>query len=149
MKVIFLDIDGVLNTANYTLINEKSPSNYVFGGFDPACVNRLNQITKATEAKLVLSSSWRKLFEIETIRKLFSYQGIEAELIDYTISNSRRTRGFEIESWLNENNVESFVILDDDSDMENLMPYLVQTSYLNGLEECHVNKAIDILKGAS
>jgi hypothetical protein len=41
--------------------------------------------------------------------------------------------------------VESFVILDDDADMEHLLPRLVQTSMDDGLQDRHVEKAVEIL----
>jgi hypothetical protein len=41
--------------------------------------------------------------------------------------------------------IESFVILDDDNDMDHLMDYLVQTKMTDGLQAHHVETAIQIL----
>ena len=152
MKIIFLDIDGVLNNAEFMPHHRGRPSEYAYGQFvgedyfNPHCVANLNKIVRATGAKYVLSSSWRKLFEIDTMREFFLHQRVHGELMDYTGSDTTRVRGYEIQTWLDENpGVESFVILDDDRDMEHLMPYLVHTSWAKGLEEHHVQKAIEIL----
>lgn len=52
MKILFLDIDGVLNDGTRNAAAESST-------FDRAAVARLNQVIEATACKLVLSSSWR------------------------------------------------------------------------------------------
>lgn len=60
MKVIFLDIDGVLNyTKWYT--NERNPGNLhgQEGDLDPLCVDRIIRICEETGAKVVISSDWR------------------------------------------------------------------------------------------
>ena len=48
MKVVFLDFDGVINTHE--------------GAWDSAAIARLNRITDATGAVIVVSSSWREAF---------------------------------------------------------------------------------------
>ena len=60
MKVIFLDIDGVLNyTKWYT--DERNPGNLhgQEGDLDPLCVDRIIRICEETGAKVVISSDWR------------------------------------------------------------------------------------------
>ena len=56
MKVIFLDIDGVLNSEEYY---ESFPDGEFIPPIDPVCVERLKRIVDRTGAKLILSSSWR------------------------------------------------------------------------------------------
>ena len=69
MKVIFLDIDGVLNTpASIKLAPifvEGAPTWYGrhLHAFDKNCISALNKITDATKAKIVISSTWRLMFE--------------------------------------------------------------------------------------
>ena len=53
----------------------------------------------------------------------------------------------EIQSWIDDHEVESFVILDDSSDMAHLMPKLVHTSMETGLTEDHVEQALSLLAG--
>ena len=56
-------------------------------------------------------------------------------------------RGIEIQRWLNETKyeIESFVILDDDSDMLHLSEKLVKTKGTRGLTEKEAKEAIDML----
>jgi hypothetical protein len=53
MKIIFLDIDGVLNCDN-----TRNPRRFPYV-IDPRLLARLKRLLKATHAKVVLSSSWR------------------------------------------------------------------------------------------
>lgn len=158
-KIIFLDIDGVLN-------NETCGYHPVDWGrygrteefYDPLCVAMLNHITKVTSTKIVLSSTWRLGKDLDTIKIMLPSLGIKAEVVGYT-ENLRNLkgclRGNEIREWLRDNEdiigcreweYKNYVILDDDSDMllwqkDNF----VQTNGYVGLTEDHVNKAISIL----
>ena len=81
MKVIFLDIDGVLNNAN---TKDRTPDKFI--GIEDIFVKRLVDIVRSTKTKVVLSSSWRTMWEDEPdyiymIEKLKS-KGIE--LYGYT-----------------------------------------------------------------
>lgn len=59
MKVLFLDIDGVLNSDTFYINRPKETKQlpYPLSEFDPACVERLNRIFSETKARLVISSS--------------------------------------------------------------------------------------------
>ena len=62
MKIIFLDFDGVMDTAYYdhVLHKEGKPGNDKYGTiFDPYCVQNLKRIIDETGAKIVVSSSWK------------------------------------------------------------------------------------------
>jgi len=163
MKIIFLDIDGVINTiksvSNPRVQPEGFTANlYGVSKLDPDCVARLNKITNATGAKMVISSSWRILFDdVELLAKYLHSEGVTGEIIgktprfakSYIRGEMTYGRGLEIQEWLSEQpvgEVESFVILDDDSDMLHLSPLLIKTSWQNGLEDHHVNVAIEMLK---
>jgi hypothetical protein len=121
MKIIFLDIDGVLNCQKTT---ERF---HGFVSIDPKLVKRLNRILKETDAKIVLSSTWR-LFEDN--KEILEKTGIK--YIDVTPS-FHGLRGEEINDWLSKHpEVDRYVILDDDSDM---LPnqILFQTTWNDGL----------------
>lgn len=119
MKVLFLDIDGVL-IPNAWLRDARRESI-----FAPAAVGLLNQILSATEAKIVVSSSWRIQHGIEGLRQLFTNEGVKGDLIGIT-PVLKRCRGEEIQSWLAEHHdVQDFVIVDDVDDMEHLSNRLV------------------------
>ena len=172
MKVIFLDIDGVVNTwdsqANSDDNNRDHPSfppkELLYDVLDPPSVDAVNQITDATEAKIVVSSTWRVLFEFRILKAFLKRQGIKAEVVGKTPDLVRwsrgaaaseggillaKQRGDEIQAWLDEHTeVEKFIILDDDADMAHLIDRLVQPrpSMETGLEQHHVDKAIEMLE---
>lgn len=90
MKVIFLDFDGVLVTVH---------DRYTAGS--PFCVFNLNRIIEATGAKIVVSSSWRILFEMEELTRFLKEWGVQGEVIGKTPVNHDGERGDEIQAWLN------------------------------------------------
>lgn len=155
MKIIFLDIDGVLNSEMYKAC---SSENCVDGYIDLSRVKLLADIVNATDAKIVLISSlridWDKSPEFcgedgKYINKCFAKYGLS--IMDKTPYISFFTaRRKEIISWLSvyQNEVESFVIIDDMQDgWESLSSRVVNTNpYEYGLEEVHAKKAIELLK---
>lgn len=157
MKVIFLDIDGVLNHENHYkwLMETDEPTPlqrvYPYSEFNPRSCKILNRIIDETDAKIVLSSSWR-LDGITRMNNLFKYFGLP-RIYDITPSLCERfgslCRGKEIDKWLNEHpEVTKYVILDDDSDMEeHQLPFFIKTDpYKDGLNNEIANKVIEILK---
>lgn len=161
MKVIFLDFDGVLN-----LIPQGHDE---YGGiFHPEFVENLGRIIKETDAKLVISSSWRH-GGLERMRAMWNHRGYPGEIIGITPDlwrgvkdeefHERLERGHEIQAILDQYyQITNYVILDDDTDM--LMSQrgnFVQTSNnINhpdcidigyGLTKECTNRAIRILNG--
>lgn len=145
MKIIFLDIDGVLN---YSDVWDR-PENKEKGTkvWDSDCVNELNRIIKETDANIVLSSTWRLYSDHEII--VYNDMGIEGKFVGKTPDLFNKPRGIEIQTWLDENkhmNIENFVILDDYNDMEHLTNKLVLTDFLDkGLTKEKANEAIKML----
>ena len=132
MKIIFLDIDGVLNHDLH--YEEKSQDDRFDEVGLPLCnisnssVLLLNKLTDDTGAKIVLSSSWRYGKTINELKGIFRKAGITGELIGKTpaleIKQDWRysvPRGLEIRVWLNNYSGTdghlSYVILDDEDDM--------------------------------
>ena len=74
-KIIFLDIDGVLNSESYF-------KNKIAGVIDPECVRRLNRIIKETDADIVISSSWK--LSPSSVYAEFNDVGIEGNIIGMT-----------------------------------------------------------------
>lgn len=155
-KLIFLDIDGVLN-CNDTINkprwkdNEEGQKNYFL---DEDLIQLLNYVIKRTGAKVVVSSTWRKLYEQEHLQTILEDYGFEGEIIGMTGACCSGIRGVEILNYVKENDGQlghysdfnSYVILDDDSDMliwqkDNF----VNTDGRVGLAKHHVYKAINIL----
>lgn len=134
MKVIFLDIDGVLNNNNTKMDL----------GWEPSLVKILNYIVKETEAKIVLSSTWRRTEHYRNIIK----NDMKIDFIDVT-PKLWKERGHEIQAWLDKNpDVDNFIILDDDSDMVHLMAHLLQTDGKFGLTNEIADKAIKQLNNS-
>lgn len=143
MKVIFLDVDGVLNTST-TRVRRKD--NYL--GFEQRKILLLKQIVEATGALIVLSSTWRSSKDsFSDIRLGLLSDGMV--IFDVTPDFGFRPRGLEILAWLDTHpEVTHYVILDDVDEfgMENLRKHFVQTDFYGlGLTAYHVQKAIKIL----
>ena len=159
-NIIFLDVDGVLNSMAY--LKGKDIGEEI----DMRAVERLAEIYKEYDCKIVLSSSWRELCGGETKGPHSMYRYLEdclgkygMEIVDVTpVIMSNRPE--EIATWLEENRslVKNFVSLDDDFDEKHyrnfgLGGHLVRTEfYVNdeakgGLLKEHVKKAKRILKG--
>lgn len=154
MKILFLDIDGVLNShAFWKRCGELGilPDDKV----DPLAVERLNRLTDETGAKIVVSSTWRLPYvwsrNLNSLIVRLQKLGIKGEIIGMTPDHRKIFgRGAEIQSWMLQARqdgieIDSFAIVDDDSDMDNLMDYLVQTSMTDGLQEVHVQAIIEML----
>jgi hypothetical protein len=122
MKIIFLDIDGVLNTT-------KLIKKFGFDFIDDILVAIVARVVRETNAKIVLSSTWR----IQEKDKNIVVQSLaqhNLELHDSTPVIKRSgawesggwvRRSEEIQAWLNENpHVQKFAIIDDfdDADIE-------------------------------
>lgn len=131
MKVIFLDIDGVLNSTHWYIKNHKRHPERCRAdtAINPRFVKNLRKIVRKTGAVIVLSATAR--FGIKNdlnhyFRRIFKQYGLE--IYGYT-PRIGMERGIDIQEWLNHNlNVTNIVILDDDSDMCHLKEYLVKTS---------------------
>lgn len=137
MKVLFVDIDGVL--VNWLSLVEGPEIAHSYS------VDALNWLTRETGAQIVVSSAWR-LRGLEYIQQLFQRWKVEAPVLDITPTMERQAgnpeiligpgRGAEIARWLKAHpDVTSYVILDDDrGELHSLqIPYLVQTRFEEGL----------------
>ncbi len=156
MKVIFLDIDGVLNTevftrATYAIAKRVNKSIYdiimdEYGHyFDPMAVDMLGHIIKETGAKIVVSSTWRAS-GLNVMQTMWEIRDLPGEVIDITCFMNTE-RGEEIAEWLRANQVDSYVIIDDDSDMlPEQFTNFVQTNPAYGITYPDSLKAIQILK---
>ena len=118
MKIIFLDIDGVLNHQDWykrrhnTISQEEIASKYPFYEFDPVSVANLNLIIDETGAKVVISSTWRHGRSVEDLQGLLNQVGFIGDVIDKTpniwaklnVEDSGYTvpRGCAIDWWLKE-----------------------------------------------
>lgn len=133
MKVIFLDVDGVLNSDEY--MNSIKHKNVigVEREIDINKVKLLKQAVYKTGAKVVMTSSIRHSKLGRDVRELLLREGM---LVDVTPFLDEK-RGYEIKTWIKENTgVEDFVILDDEvfeSYDETLLNKLIKISDGNGM----------------
>jgi hypothetical protein len=131
-KIIFLDVDGVLNhEAFYSKRQEEGIENYPsypLCEIDYKCVEVLNEIISKTGAKVVVSSTWRHGRTVEELQSILDQSGFKGEIIDKTPSfdHDECVRGNEIRKWIQNNfdllgadvhHFENYVIFDDDNDM--------------------------------
>lgn len=122
MKIIFLDIDGVLNVI--------PQGRDEFGAkFHSHFENNLKHIIESTGAKIVISSTWR-MDGLEKMQAMWKARGLAGEVIDVTPDCTQLVkygtfeyydaveRGHEIQDWINAHpEITSYVIIDDDKDM--------------------------------
>jgi len=149
MNIVFLDVDGVLNSRDYTAYcSEKYGEHYGAWKipFDPKCMENLKKIVEETKSKIVISSTWRKHEKnMEKLMGALKEYDLDEEVIGKT-ADLGTTRGQEIGEFLKAlGGKHNFVILDDDNDMEEFMPHLVLTKFSTGLTEKEANEAIAML----
>lgn len=117
MKIIFLDVDGVLNTP-------KLIRRFGFNFIDDILVALVARIVRETGAEIVLSSTWRiEEKDKSLVAQALSRHGLEIHDCtpvlrrngDWTEDNWVR-RHEEIGAWISENRVERFAIIDDMDD---------------------------------
>ena len=151
MKVIFTDIDGVLND-DTTPTRTKSRMIFV----DEEKLLRLKRIVDATQAKIVLSSTWRYdrddsryNGDFLELQEAFHRHGLEFYSFTPVDAIGIR-RGMEIKAWLGLHpEVDWYIILDDelfDFEERGLLPRLVKTVWWDGgLTEALAQEAIALL----
>lgn len=128
MKIIFLDIDGVLATASEFLTNRTKfrKKHYVAEHvnipypFNDGCVNVFNEILLKTDAEIVLSSDWRKFWTLDELNIIFRFNGVIKSPIDVTeidpvsMSWLEKNRANEIGKYLLKNReIKNWVAIDD------------------------------------
>ena len=152
MKVVFLDVDGVLN-CRYS----KSTINGCIG-IDKNKVKRLKKIVKESGSKIVLISSWKygwsKQEEDKDNFAIYLDSKLKREnlfICDKTTDDGIN-RGRGIIDWVRGKQITSWVVLDDEEfeDYEEcgIVGHLVKTSFYDengGFQDAHVEKALLIL----
>ena len=136
MKVIFLDIDGVLNTnSDREISNDK--------------LKLLSELVSKTGAEVVLSSSWRNWWNNPKINIPGSFiTRWKKQFLDNNISITLTTelecpKNLSIEKFIIQHDVKRYVVLDDEPiDISNL----VQTNVDVGLTQIDCQKAVHLLK---
>lgn len=156
MKIIFLDVDGVIKP-----YNSETP----LMGLNSTCTKNLKELLEKTGAKIVLSTSWRenKVDLDFLIHQLSKYNINQDDIVgstpilwelQYGMNKWEGSRGHEIESFIKSNliDIEKFVILDDDpspalKDWTELNGLFIQTEMSVGFDENKIKQAIDFFNG--
>jgi hypothetical protein len=150
MKVVFLDIDGVLNNRRSMEGGWRPPeAPTAFHTLDPDCVARMCRVVRFASAKVVVSSTWRHI-GLERVAACLERAGWVAPPIIGRTPEMRGARGQEIAAWLDEHpEVTAYAIVDDNADMlPKQMPYLVQTVSAAGFTDADGRKLLAfLLKG--
>jgi hypothetical protein len=139
MKIIFLDIDGVL-----VLDEAGEPHPEHAHPFDKGCVGALNEILNETNAMIVLSSTWKKVWDLKRLDFIFKFNGVIKSPLDITDDFNNREK--EITDYVQRKNVSDFVILDD-IHMDIFPKHFVKCTMSEGLKAEGIKaRVISILK---
>jgi len=146
MKVIFLDLDGVLVPAGQTP-----------GIFDGYLARNLKKIVEATGAEIVLSSDWRR-HRTSVAKARRNLQAYGLDFIDCTPSLSPRVaqRPTEILLWKQDfcssgqRQIDAWIAIDDrnlaeEQDGQELQGHVVRTRPKVGLDRSAADKCIQLL----
>ena len=167
-NIIFLDIDGVLNSETFghnEFIRTGKPSSTMYF-VDPEAVARLEKLlNERDDLKLVISSSWRGFSFNDTVKLLnkTKISTLTKFVVGVTPRNSK-PRGEQIKQFIELANkwdkdninitqlipekieIKNYIILDDDSDfLPEQMNNFVKTSWKFGLLDEHIEKIKQIL----
>ena len=145
-----MDFDGVLNTEQYQarLAVDSKPGKDAWGPlFDPRAVGNLHKIVVAADARIVISSSWRYIHRLGSLRMMWNVRELPDEIYDVIPAGaSYISRGEEIDYYLKTHSAENYVIIDDLDDFsESQHSHLVETNPIVGITEKDAKKAIEIL----
>lgn len=145
MKILFLDIDGVLNSSLWygkrrsLLAPPRKTIEQMIYEIDPDALARLKRIVESTGCELVISSTWRRIYSMVQFRETFTHLGWpKAPFADKTPVLQQGFRGDEVRAWLNTIgkilDVERYCCVDDSDDFhpDN---YLFRTSHSTGLTD--------------
>lgn len=160
MKVIFLDIDGVLATnkefaMNRTKFQSKHPEAkeiHIPYPFNPGCVKIFNEILEETNSIIVLSSDWRLHWDLNDLDKIFKFNGVNKSPVAITSKMKRKLssdleddRSFQIKTYVDEMLPDTWVAIDD-MKLTSLGVNFVRTKDNEGLKQIGIkNKIITIL----
>ena len=156
---VFLDMDGVVNkvenwqrqyeTDIHDLRDDTDPSSprVRLLPIDPECLNRIVAFIEDVDAIVVISSSWRKVYQRDWWERNLPQFASRFPVGDAwrTGSDRRGHRGNEVIGWLNENGWPPHVIFDDDSDFYQFQPF-VHTNMLTGCSDIHIQQARSVLR---
>ena len=131
VRVLFLDVDGVLNRTGY----KPAESRGLVSWIEPELAVRVAREAAALDARVVMCSDWRIGRTLDALREVVGTHGLE--LHDVTPSSCGGGRWREIAAWLaaHATGVGDMAIIDDAFDMGELAHRHVRISPLRGFDE--------------
>ena len=156
MKIIFLDIDGVLATnkefaMNRTKFQTKHPEAKEIRipyPFNPGCVKIFNEILDETNAIIVLSSDWRFYWDLTDLDKIFKFNGVKKSPVSITSKMKRKMsseleddRSFQIKTYVDEMLPDVWVAIDD-LNLKSLGDNFIRTKDSEGLKQSSIKEKI-------
>ena len=149
MNIIFLDVDGVLNSVEHLIeVYNKTgkPHHGINYPFDEKCLINLKRLVEETNSLIVITSTWRKYKDAKErlLEELKKYK-LDKYVIGYTKNLGNKI--LEIKEYLKTlgENI-NFIILDDSNSFEDMIKYLVVTNAYYGLREQDIEQAKMILR---
>lgn len=153
LPIIFLDFDGVVNTIYW----EKDTNgiccyNVMKGGHselnNQQAIGWLNELYTKVPYDIVITSTWRISMSVEELRHLLVKSGFRPEIkVIGKTPVLYKERGIEIQQWIDENQFTGdFIIIDDDSDMGELLPKLVKCDTYIGFTIHDYHKSLKLLQ---
>ena len=162
-RVVFLDIDGVLNSNFWNENHQREISDGTF--IDESKVKLLCKLIKDTDAQIILHSGWKYWFdsdlkplrrEAQNLRGLLEKEGLTIADVtpDHAADEVKKSKKFslvkagEILAWLGQHkDVDSWVVLDDlDLHSVEIEMHQVKTDRRIGLTIEDVEKAKRMLQ---
>lgn len=145
VKVLFLDMDGVLCT---TRSHKAYARQFFMQHLDPVAVRLLERALQHTKSELVLSSTWREHYSKNAMTCILMNSGFEKEPPWHNDWKTPvlPTRGREISRWLDINPVAKYAIIDDNHDfLEDQIPFFIKTDECDGLMWQHYERILSLL----
>lgn len=153
MRLLFLDIDGVLNG------HEKNAAGVC--GIRPDCAVQLNRVLEKTGCRLVITSAWRYLIHSGVMTRtgfermlqthgINAYERIEGLTRPDANLSDKHERGKQIRDYLQGKQLEAYAVVDDDGEIgipEAGHPF-VKTDGKVGLTDADADRLIELLRGA-
>jgi len=151
-RIIFLDVDGVLKPYSR---NVEEWLYYQSNILNPDCCVRFKEILDTTNAKIVVSSTWRiedkhLITLVEELRKYGIHEdtfiGVTTDLENKVKSKDHNElRWLEIKDYIDKHNITDYAILDDFDFGEYAKDRLIQTEKYIGLTEELKTRCINVL----
>lgn len=150
--IVFLDIDGVLNSDPFRRIQDRMGLTGPLDRFDSVNVSHLNALIRFLGADIVVSSAWRYFYPDDELTSILTVVGVVGSIIGHTprfpgsrrmgVIRSMAERHTEIQGWLDRHPPCRFIILEDLAHLGYLEPHAIRTDPLQGLTLMDVNRAI-------